>query len=743
MKKNKKILGTGLVILLVVAMLFSMTAVNLSGAQAAAISGNEKVDVVIGFHGPPNRGLVQAFGGEIYREFTIVDVIAASMTQHNANALARNPQVSYVELDGFVFAEEVTVLSASQTVPWGIERVFGDEEYPFHTWSSSTGKGIGVAVLDTGIDEDHEDLPELAGGINTIDDTHWGSDGSGHGTHVAGTIAALDNDLGVVGVSPKVSLYAVKVLDDSGSGTISSVVAGIEWAGEQNIPVLNMSLGTGTHYQTLQDACDAANSEGHLLISSAGNSGNPPGRGDNVTYPAKYSSVIAVAASGENDKRASFSSTGPEVELIAPGVSILSTLPGDEYGTYSGTSMASPHVAGAAALAWAVNSDLTNAGIREILQDTAEDLGLSSNRQGYGLVRADLAVKAASELEPPATGDIKGTVKDEARAVIEGATVAVEGTSLSAITDADGYYLLENVPAGDQQVTASADGYYSKTATVTVVEDETVTQDFVLEAITTHTITATAGEGGTIDPSGDVVVCEGDSQTFTITPDTGYEISDIVVDGGSVGAVDSYTFEDVTDDHTIHATFDEIATYTVSGTVTDSNEAALEGATVAIEDTDYTAETDAVGYYEIFGVEEGNYDITASKSGYSSQTKPVTVDGDKTVDFTLEKATVATEVCVESIEYSTRGGPNKDRHLDIVVALKDDLGNPVADASVSATLHHNDESSWDFRGTTDSDGTVTFSLLNHGSGDYWTEITAVVAEGLDWDGVTPENSYTK
>ncbi len=401
---RNKSLGKGLVILLVVTMLFSLGAVNLSTAQALPgpddtvfSSTNEKVDVLIGFYqtpGPSERTLVRAHGGEIYRQFTIVDTIAATMTLQAADALTQNSSVRYVEPDGPVHALD-------QTVPWGIDRVFGDEEYKFATWDDSTGVGMAVAIIDTGIDEVHEDLPELLGGVNTIDDTHWGDDGSGHGTHVAGTVAALDNDMGVVGVAPKADLYAVKVLDDGGSGTISSVVKGIEWANEQEIPVMNMSLGTADHYQTLQDACDSAYSTGHLLVAAAGNSGNPPGRGESVGYPAAYNSVIAVAASTNNDNRASFSSTGPEVEIIAPGSSILSTTPGNSYETNSGTSMASPHVAGAAALAWAGNSDLTNAEIREILQDTAEDLGLSSNHQGYGMVRADWAVSAVLDVEKP------------------------------------------------------------------------------------------------------------------------------------------------------------------------------------------------------------------------------------------------------------------------------------------------------------------------------------------------------
>lgn len=368
-------------------------------AVPAAAEPAESVDVLIGFHRSPGaaeQAMVREAHGTIKYTFRIVPVIAANLPEAAVDGLLTKSGVRYIEPDAEVFAVD-------QTVPWGIERVFGDENYPFPTWDDSKGDGIAAAVLDTGIDENHEDLT-VVGGTNTIDETHWGSDGSGHGTHVAGTIAAQDNELGVVGVAPDVDLYAVKVLDDSGSGTVSSVVAGIQWAVDNNIPVLNMSLGSKTDSQTLHDACDAAYAAGHLLVAAAGNEGEPDGTGDNVSYPARYDSVIAVAASDINDNRAWWSSTGPAVELIAPGVDVLSTLPGNNYGWGSGTSMASPHAAGVSALAWAANPDLTNVQIRGILQQTAEDLGLPANHQGYGLVRADLAVAAALDTLPPEPG---------------------------------------------------------------------------------------------------------------------------------------------------------------------------------------------------------------------------------------------------------------------------------------------------------------------------------------------------
>jgi subtilisin len=430
---------------------------------------------LIGFHKEPDINIVRGVGGEVYKTFTIVPAIAARLSPRAVEALEKNPNIRYVEPDHEVFAH-------SQTVPWGIDRVFGDESYSFQTWTTTKGLEMKVAILDTGIDEKHEDLT-VAGGITTVDDTHWGSDISGHGTHVAGTVAALDNTLGVVGVAPGVALYAVKVLSDGGSGSVSSVVGGIEWAVGKGIPVLNMSLGSSTSSQTLEAACSTAYAAGHLLVASAGNSGNPGGRGDNVGFPAAYASVIAVAASTANNTRASYSSTGPAVELIAPGSSIFSTEPNDNYGTKSGTSMASPHVAGVAALAWSADILLTNIQIRTILQETAEDLGLSLNHQGHGLARADLAVRAVAGVEPPppaTTYTVSGTVTDTEGYALAGVTVTIKETGQSSETGDYGTYSIPDVKEGTYDITASKEGYNSQTTNVKV-DSNTLPVDFVLQ----------------------------------------------------------------------------------------------------------------------------------------------------------------------------------------------------------------------------------------------------------------------
>ncbi|MCK4689900.1 MAG: S8 family serine peptidase, partial [Candidatus Marinimicrobia bacterium] len=293
---------------------------------------------------------------------------------------------------------------------WGVKRIGAGLVHD----SYNNGDRIKIAIIDTGIDEDHPDLDDnIKGGINFVSKPSWRTpdpnkwdDDNGHGTHVAGIIAAEDNDSGVVGVAPGADLYALKVLDRTGSGYVSDVVMAIQWATENDIQVINMSLG-GAATDLLWAACWLAYEfDGLILVAAAGNGGA-------VIYPAAYDSVIAVSATNSADELAWFSSTGSEVELAAPGVEIYSTLPtyectlsseyGYEYGVLSGTSMACPHVVGAAALVWAANPGWNNDQVRNQLTSTAKDIGLPSNEQGYGLVNCAAALGLDEEVDitPP------------------------------------------------------------------------------------------------------------------------------------------------------------------------------------------------------------------------------------------------------------------------------------------------------------------------------------------------------
>lgn len=268
-------------------------------------------------------------------------------------------------------------------IPWGVKRVNA-----YKAWDWTTGKNVKVGVIDTGIDYNHPDLSKnYAGGYNAVDNLQTPLDDHGHGTHVAGTIGAIKDLKGVVGVAPDVKLYAVKVLDSSGSGRYSWIIDGIQWAVKNKMNVINMSLGGPYGNDALKAAIDAAYKAGVVVVCAAGNDGG------SVNYPAKYPGAIAVSASNSSDKIASFSSRGPEIAFIAPGVSIYSTYKGGVYKTLSGTSMASPHVAGLAALV--VGMGITNPDeVKQTLIKAAVKLpNLKDTEQGNGLIDASKFVK--------------------------------------------------------------------------------------------------------------------------------------------------------------------------------------------------------------------------------------------------------------------------------------------------------------------------------------------------------------
>ena len=292
----------------------------------------------------------------------------------------------------------------AETVPWGISQINADD-----AWATTTGASIKVAVIDTGIQADHPDLADnVKGGIryytrgfSLYSDSKWGDD-NGHGTHVAGTIAGLDNDIGVVGVAPNVELYAVKVLDKSGSGSWAAVAAGIRWAADNGMDVASMSLGGSGGSSDLASAVAYALDAGVVLVAASGNSGDGSPSTTETSYPAAYSGVIAVGATNSANGVASFSSSAGYLALCGPGVSVFSTTKGSTYATYSGTSMATPHVSGVAALmlstaipsAYDADTDGTwdPAEVTLKLQDSATDIGAAANSCGAGLVDALAAI---------------------------------------------------------------------------------------------------------------------------------------------------------------------------------------------------------------------------------------------------------------------------------------------------------------------------------------------------------------
>jgi subtilisin family serine protease len=356
-------------------------------------------------------------------------------------ALEHNPNVDYISPDGSVkIAEEVELETEDNegpelleaTVPTGISRSFAASNKALDIdGQDDIRANVDVAVIDTGIDQTQPDLNVVGrtncttGAETCVDNS--GTDGNSHGTHVAGTIGALDNGFGVVGVAPGARLWAVKVLNDSGGGTWSEVIAGVDWvdAHANEIEVANMSLGGNAVVPALTEAIEKSIKAGVVFVVAAGNQNK---NAESFT-PANIVPAITVSALadydgkpgekspytcenyGLDDHKASFSNYGKVIDLAAPGVCILSTKPGASYGVKSGTSMAAPHVAGAAALLAAKNNpnsmkdvesitatlketgnynwvDTSGDGVKEPLLDV-------SNEKTYALVSAPTVTSGA------------------------------------------------------------------------------------------------------------------------------------------------------------------------------------------------------------------------------------------------------------------------------------------------------------------------------------------------------------
>lgn len=318
-------------------------------------------------------------------------LVVKSLTPAQATALASDPRVYSLTKDREVYAtrggppggEDLS----EQVVPWGIERIGA-------TTTTAKGSGVSVYVVDTGIKIGHEDLGNYVSndGFAAVECrgsaclAAWDDD-NGHGTHVSGTIGAVDNDLGVIGVAPQATLHAVKVLSKTGSGSISGIITGIEWVIDHDNggapKVINMSLGgAGSDDQDGQYCPEARSTDAfHNVIQRAVCDYNvtvvvAAGNEDadaSTSTPAAYDEVITVSATDSNDDWPYWSNYGDDVDIAAPGVSILSTWNDGLYNTISGTSMATPHVTGAAAVVLSANPDFSPLQVKEALLANAED----------------------------------------------------------------------------------------------------------------------------------------------------------------------------------------------------------------------------------------------------------------------------------------------------------------------------------------------------------------------------------
>ncbi|WP_425448710.1 S8 family serine peptidase [Dethiothermospora halolimnae] len=400
--------------------------------------------------------------------------------------------VRYIEPNYTVYAleDDITTNAVHSNQQWQYDMIKAPEAWTITNGSSYTK----MAVLDTGIDHNHQSLENFVntslgrnfvGGSTTMD-------GHGHGTHVSGTIASY----GVVsGVMQNATLIPVKVLSDSGSGSSYGIQQGILYAAEIGADVINMSLGGGGYSQATDEACQTAVQSGTIVVAASGNDGTA-----SVSYPAAYSSVIAVGSVTSNETRSYFSNYGEGLDVVAPGSNIYSTYPGNSYNTLSGTSMASPHVAGVCGLMRAADPNISVAEVQNILKDTAQYAG-SSYEYGSGIVNAYEAVLEVDggSTPPPPEDDktytsvttnysyyyrgedvvITATVEDENNNALSGATVEFtvtrpNGTTVSESVETNsngeavwtiGSSYSTSLGTYDVEAVASKSGYESSTGT--------------------------------------------------------------------------------------------------------------------------------------------------------------------------------------------------------------------------------------------------------------------------------------
>ncbi|MBM7702133.1 S8 family peptidase [Metabacillus iocasae] len=355
------------------------TGVMLPTSALADQASEKKEGVIIGFKQHVNEQAIVQVNGKIKKKLKTLPIAVAELSKSEQKALAKNPNVAYIEKD-------IQISIAADTQDWGIPKV----KAPVSWDNGLTGQGVKVAVIDTGIATNHPDL-RVAGGASFVSYTDSYNDDNGHGTHVAGIIGSLKNDTGTIGVAYDADIYGVKVLEENGSGSLSSIVEGIDWTIANDMDIINLSLGTSIGSTALKEAVDRAYQSGIVVVAAAGNSGNILGLGDTVNYPAKYDSAIAVGATDQSDRRASFSSHGSAVEIAAPGEGIYSTYLNGGYATLSGTSMASPYAAGVLALYKQKYPMYTNVQLRQLLATQSVDLGSTGRDRyyGHGLAQAE------------------------------------------------------------------------------------------------------------------------------------------------------------------------------------------------------------------------------------------------------------------------------------------------------------------------------------------------------------------
>jgi subtilisin len=340
---------------------------------------------------PPILDRLKAKGIRILDRLDIISGISCHLNKEQMEFVQMIPSVRYIELDLELFMLETDppaplivmdyqMAPADESVDWGVRRINAPE-----AWETATGRGVRVGIVDTGIATAHPDLRgAVIGGFNAIDNGSY-EDDNDHGTYVASVVAARRNGVGIVGVAPDALLYAIKVMGDDGRGYISDVIEGCQWAIEEGLSVVNMSLGSTYGSVALREAMSALTSQGVSTIVAAGNEGE---RG--VFFPARDDVAVCVGGSGMDDKRVSWSNYGSALKengVLAPGDWIQAAKKDGGWRRVSGTSIAAPHVTGLIALMLEIER-LDRDSLRRFVFEGASQFDDPDEFSGYGVINA-------------------------------------------------------------------------------------------------------------------------------------------------------------------------------------------------------------------------------------------------------------------------------------------------------------------------------------------------------------------
>jgi thermitase len=594
-------------------------------------------------------------GGQVRETIPGIGVQVVTVPKGQAKAKAKaysaNPKVTYAEPD--LTAEALgSPDDPFFTNQWGLTKVGAPQAWDVTTGSAS----VNIAILDTGVDVDNPDLAnKIISNINFTNSTTT-NDVYGHGTHVAGIAAAITNNgIGVAGLGYSATIMNIKVLGDTGSGDYSWIASGVIWAADNGAEIINMSLGGSSASPTLEDAVNYAWSKGVVVVAAAGNSGNAT-----PLYPAYYTNCIAVAATDVNDAMAFFSNYGDWVDVAAPGLNIYSTLKDNGYGYKSGTSMASPHVAGLAALVFTTVSDANGDGklndeVRSRIEATCDDIGVLGI--GHGRINAARAVGGV----PVLLGKISGQVTDP-KDVFGIWDAQVSDGIRTVLTDVAGRYTID-VPPGSYQVVASKEGYETSSSTVSVLQGTTAIANFCLsQIIVPGSITGSVTDAKDGSPIVGATVTDGTRTTSTDAAGK-YTIADVPqgsyqVVAGKEGYQSSSLMVNVLSGSAAVANF-SLNQIIVPGSITGSVADAKDGSPIVsatVSDGNGTALTDALGSYTISNVLPGSYQVVASKGGYQSSFLTVSVLSGSTAVANLSLSQIIVPGSITGTVTSTKDG---------------------------------------------------------------------------------------